>query len=486
MNQKRHAISVLRVSTDQQDLERQRRDVAAAARVHNLEITRTLELSDLSGTRMLTNAEVRRVLADLSRPDTDGVCISAIDRLVRPGELGDLAIFDAFQRARKKIWTPGQEIDLNTNSGFLTSGIMGVIAGFERQMILARTSAGREICRQRGGNPCGSVVLPRGVTYSKASGWAYVEPYASRVRKAYDLLFERRSWHDIAERIGGFTHNGIRISLMNSIWKGVRTYTEGREEPLELKVINPPLISPERWEAAQKIILEKRTRWAKTKRPPRCLLSGLLQCACGKRCYTRCGTRSAPRYYYYCSSNFPGRGPACGATSVRQEPADQTVERIISTRLLDAAYLRTILGRFRSNQPARDDNAEKVALQREKLEAERQRLLRMTIQGACSEGDYARESKRIEAEMRSLELLTPAPLPAAVDPAQLVVRITRAFTRFSKQPFEEKHNLMRTAFREIILENGTIPAVTLNGAFLDSANSLTPSCWSEKRSRRSL
>jgi DNA invertase Pin-like site-specific DNA recombinase len=124
----------------------------------------------------------------------------------------------------------GQEIDLTTQAGFLTSGVIGVIAGLERQMIMARTSAGREISRQRGGNPCGSIVLPRGVSYSKSAGWAYVEPHASQVRRAYDLLFERRSWHDIADRIGGgFTFNGIRNSLANPIWKGVRRYTEGRE-----------------------------------------------------------------------------------------------------------------------------------------------------------------------------------------------------------------------------------------------------------------
>jgi DNA invertase Pin-like site-specific DNA recombinase len=468
----------LRVSSDGQDLERQRRDVATAARVHNLEITRTLELPDLSGTKMLTNPEVRRVLADLSRSDIAGVVVSAIDRLVRPGELGDLGIFDAFQHTKKLIWTPGQEIDLTTHTGFLTSGIMGVIAGFERQMILARTSAGREICRQRGGNPCGSVVLPRGVSYSKSAGWAYEEPYASHVRKAYDLLFERRSWHDIADRIGGtFTHNGIRESLMNPIWKGVRRYTKNREEPLELKVLDPPLISPERWEAAQKIILEKRTRWAKTKRPPRFLLSGLMRCACGKPVYVRCGSRTQPRSYYYCASGFPGQGPRCSARSVQQPAADRMVEQIVSTQLLDAAFLKKLLAKFQTGQPARNQNVEALIHERGKLEVERQRLLRMTLKGACTEEDFARESKRIEAEMRGLDLLAAPSMPAALDPAQLVVRITRAFARFAKQPFGEKHNLLRTAFREIVLENGTIPAFTLNGAFFDSANSLTPSSW---------
>jgi hypothetical protein len=182
-----------------------------------------------------------------------------------------------------------------------------------------------------------------------------------------------------------------------------------------------------------------------------------------------------PRHYYDCSSQFPGHGPACGARSVQQAPADQTVDRIISTHLLDAPYLRMILGKFRSAEPPLDHNAEKLSCQREKLEAERQRLLRLTLKGACSEEDFARESKRIEEEMRGLDLLAPAPLPAAFDASKLVVRITRTFARFGKQPFEEKRDLLRAAVREIVLDDGTINALTLNGAFLDCANSLTRS-----------
>jgi DNA invertase Pin-like site-specific DNA recombinase len=472
------AIAILRVSTDQQDTARQKKDVAAAARIHNVEITRTVELQDVSGTKVLGHAEIRRALADLAQPDVAGVVVSAIDRLIRPGELGDLQIFDAFQRSKKVIFTPAQVIDLNTQAGFLTSGIMGVIAGFERQMILARTSAGREIARQRGGNPCGSVVLPRGVTFSKLSGWSYVEPHASQVRKAYDLLFERRSWHDIANRVGGWSFQGIRDSLRNPIWKGVRRYTENREEPLEIKVIDPPLISPARWEAAQKIILEKRTRWAKTKHiEPRFLLSGLLQCSCGKSVYLRCGGKLKPRHYYRCSSAIAGRGPWCGATSVRANAADHVVEEIVSTELVDPAFLRSILSRYQAGQPARDENAGKLARQREKLEAERQRLLRMTLKGTCTEEDFSRESRRIEAEIRNLDRLAPVPVPAVIDPAKLVVRITRTFARFRKQPMEEKRGVLRAVFREIVLDNGALTTITINGGFLDGVNLSEPSSW---------
>jgi hypothetical protein len=95
----------------------------------------------------------------------------------------------------------------------------------------------------------------------------------------------------------------------------------------------------------------------------------------------------------------------------------------------------------------------------------------MTLKDTCTEEDFARESKRIEAEMRDLDLLASALLPTTFDAGKLVIRITRAFARFGKQPFEEKRGLLRTAVREIVLEDGMIPALTLNGPFLDCVNS---------------
>jgi hypothetical protein len=92
------------------------------------------------------------------------------------------------------------------------------------------------------------------------------------------------------------------------------------------------------------------------------------------------------------------------------------------------------------------------------------------LKGACSEDDYARESKRIEHEMRDLDRLAPAPIPAAFDPAKTVVAITRAFSRFAKQSFAEKRDFLCSAIRDITLDNGAIAAITLNGSFLHTAN----------------
>jgi hypothetical protein len=44
-----------------------------------------------------------------------------------------------------------------------------------------------------------------------------------------------------------------------------------------------------------------------------------------------------------------------------------------------------------------------------------------------------------------------------------------------KQPLEEQRDLLRAAVKQIVVEDGTIPSITLNGAFCSGANSSTQS-----------
>jgi DNA invertase Pin-like site-specific DNA recombinase len=467
----RQAIAIVRVSTDVQDCERQRRDVAAAARVHHLKIVRTLELQGLSGTKMLSNAEVGRVLDDLSKPAIAGVIVASVDRLTRPGELGHLAIFDFFQRSKKLIWTAGQECDINTLPGFLTLGIQGVLSGVERMTIISRLKGGKETVRLRGGNVDSSAALPRGLSYSKKDGWRYVEPFASQIKVAFDLVLERRSWPDIAERIGWEYHETVRRTLRNTCWMGVRTYTRGRETPLQIPMGITPLISPERWQAAQAIMDQKHERWAKTKKPSRFLLSGLLTCSCGKPYYLRMGRAGKTRDYYFCSTGFPGRGPKCGASSIQTEAADKAVGQML-LRMLDPAFLKAALAKLQGSQPERDLDARKLARERAKLEAQRERLVTLVVEGTLTPADFKRQSERIEAGLKSLDALMAAPVPDALDTAQIIRALARAFARFGKQPFEKRRSVLREAITSITIDNAAIPSVTLNGGFLASLGSV--------------
>jgi site-specific DNA recombinase len=472
---KHRVIGIIRVSTDSQDLERQRVDVRSAARAHNLDVIRTLELSDLSGTKMLGAPQVRQALADLSRPDIDGVVCSAVDRLVRPGQLGDLAFFDSFQRSKKLIFTPGQIIDMTTNAGFLSTGILGVVAGFERQMILSRTLAGKEICRQRGGSPNGPQSIPRGLAYDKRTHkWSYVEPYASMIRQAYDLIFERRSYKEIARRLGGtLSHQVLRLTLRSPVWKGIRAYTAKREAPLEISMGIEPLISPERWEAAQRIMLDRHSTWLKIADvKSEHLLNGLVKCSCGQPMYLRGRGRLKWKSYYACRSSLKPKTNYCGAKTLQQPATDAAVSELISRRLIDPSFLREILGRREKAKPAHAATRARLDKERSKLEAERQKLLRLTLSGACTEDDFRRESKRIQSAISALDAVAPAETaPAAPDPAKLCVRLSAFAARLNRLPFAERRDVLRTAVRDVVInQNREITAITLNGSFLDGDN----------------
>jgi DNA invertase Pin-like site-specific DNA recombinase len=174
-------------------------------------------------------------------PAVDGVIVSAIDRLVHPNQLGDLAVFDPFQAQGKKIWTPAGETDLGTDSGFMSSAFTGVMAGLERRMLLARTLAGKEALRRQGRHVIGPQSLPRGIAYDKASArWSYREPDYSRIRQAYELLFRGESWQTIAEAVGGgWSSVGLRRTLLNPVWKGLRVYPAGMPLSKSAYRLNP-------------------------------------------------------------------------------------------------------------------------------------------------------------------------------------------------------------------------------------------------------
>lgn len=143
---------------------------------------------------------------------------------MRPDCFSDFGVLDHFKANRKVIFTPGNIIDPDSQSGFMESTLRAMFAGVERQLILQRTQGAKEALRREGKHPNGSRLLPRGVTYDRPTGkWSYAEPWASKVKLAYDLLFQGDSFQTIAQKTG-FSTRGIAYSLANPIWCGTRRY----------------------------------------------------------------------------------------------------------------------------------------------------------------------------------------------------------------------------------------------------------------------
>jgi DNA invertase Pin-like site-specific DNA recombinase len=233
--QRRKVFSLIRVSDnvqageDRNGIPRQRNDNRRTAARQDLEIVKELEVIDVSGKHVASDPQFQELFRALKRPDIAGVVVSSTDRIFRPQTFGDFAILDHFQQNKKLIWTAQDCIDPNTNAGWWTLLAMGGAAGQELQWFRKRALDAKERDRKKGWNPNGSNVLPRGISYDKATKQWSADPIeVARMRKAAEMVLEGSTWQLAAHTIGGgWTSSGLKRALQNPIWIGVRRYDRG-------------------------------------------------------------------------------------------------------------------------------------------------------------------------------------------------------------------------------------------------------------------
>ena len=153
----KNIIELLRVSTDLQDVARQRTDLERLKKRFNLSAVRTLELHGVSGTATLDNEQVQQILNDLGRPEVHGIGLSSLDRLFRPGKrYGQFAILDPFVDQGKMMWSWREgEIDPATDEGYDKCISAGGRAGAEWRELRRRTRDGRRETLEKGKLDCG-------------------------------------------------------------------------------------------------------------------------------------------------------------------------------------------------------------------------------------------------------------------------------------------------------------------------------------------
>jgi site-specific DNA recombinase len=476
----RTVVGLLRVSTDHQEMDRQQTDLERVKRAHGLDLIRTIPLKDVSGRTVLDNIEVQRMLADLKRPDITGVAVSALDRLFRPERFGDFAILDFFRESGKLIFSAKEGVlDPATDAGFVMSMMSGVQAGVEWRTLKSRTMAGKEERRKRGEHPHGLHTLPRGLTFERTrnadgkvirSRWAYTEPDSSRIRTAFDLLIQGESYRSIAAKIGGgWSGRSLYRTMSNPCWMGKRVYPADahREEPIEVSMNIEPLISPARWQAAQKVIRERHSSWTKTNlqgREPRFLGTGLLFCECGRKYYTDHDTRRFQHDTYFCSSALR-TGVRCGSHALRRELVDKAIREGLVSYLLDPTFLKMVLGN-RKREP-KPDTAQQTERELAKLATKRKRTHELYTEGFIEKAEFVERVNAIERAKAELETRLPAPEAAFPTAKELCTGFVRTLGTFEKEPFETQRGILRRVIRSIpVTATGTIEEFTVSGAFL--------------------
>jgi DNA invertase Pin-like site-specific DNA recombinase len=140
----------LRVSTGEQSVLNQERELIEAIRRHGWEIVATYRDEGISGAK---GREKRpgfdRVHKAIVRREINMVAAWSVDRLGR--SLQDLVAFLAeLQASRCELYLHQQGLDTSTPAGRALFGMLSVFADFERAMIVERTKAGLARARAQG------------------------------------------------------------------------------------------------------------------------------------------------------------------------------------------------------------------------------------------------------------------------------------------------------------------------------------------------
>ena len=158
MPKAKRAALYLRVSTDNQSVENQRRELTAIASQRGWQIVATYSDEGVSGAKGRDERPgLNAMLRDATRGKFDVVMCWSVDRIGR--SLSDLVNgLQELHTAGCDLFLAQQAIDTTTPAGKAMYQMLGVFSEFERSMIVARVNAGIARARESGtksGNPFG-------------------------------------------------------------------------------------------------------------------------------------------------------------------------------------------------------------------------------------------------------------------------------------------------------------------------------------------
>lgn len=167
------AAFYLRVSTDGQTTENQRRELAQVAERAGWQIVEVYEDAGISGAKGRDKRPAfDRLLKDSARRRFDLVAAWSVDRLGR--SLQDLVGFlTEIQGYRIDLYLHQQGVDTTTPAGRAMFGMLGVFAEFERAMISDRVKSGQSRARAQGkviGRPMIKADIEEAIRASLAAG----------------------------------------------------------------------------------------------------------------------------------------------------------------------------------------------------------------------------------------------------------------------------------------------------------------------------
>ncbi len=494
-------IELVRVSTEGQATEdragipAQRAANRRTAEQYGLEIVKTIELSNVSGSAVLLTPEIKELLRLIESPQIHGVVTKEFSRLMRPENFTDYALLQAFADTNTVLYLPEGPIDLASKSGRLLGTIRAAIAGLERTEILERIWAAKEEKRKAGKHPQGWITLPFGIGYDPPGAW-YYKPEAEKVREAFRLFLAGETSYWAVGRNVGIEPYNLRIILRNPIYTGWRVYNQRRdpspgarratadgrqldrpkilrspEEIIRIRVLDP-IVSEEDFQRVQQVLELKRQRhWrAGADYKHRFTYNGLLTCGgCGNSMYTHV---RKPHDWYVCKSRTTaerltrerqGLEP-CSNPYMRRERLEASIDRLFSECLSERDFLERVVAEYAARSRPSRGHSETLRLKREleRLEKKRQRVLEGYFENIIDreERDHRLADIGRDASLYRELMLRNHPLPLELTAENLA----EAFAPFHEWEFlsrSDKRRLLQAAVPEIHVQQYRVTGISL-------------------------
>jgi DNA invertase Pin-like site-specific DNA recombinase len=146
----RRVALYLRVSTVEQDVTNQRRELEAVARRHDWRVVAVFSDNGVSGAKgRAERPALNQLMKAVARRDVDVVAAWSVDRLGRSLQ-GLLEVLMEFRAKGIDLYLHQQGIDTSTPGGKAMYQMLGVFAELERELIRERVLAGMARARSQG------------------------------------------------------------------------------------------------------------------------------------------------------------------------------------------------------------------------------------------------------------------------------------------------------------------------------------------------
>jgi DNA invertase Pin-like site-specific DNA recombinase len=249
------------------------------------------------------------VLGQLGRGDR--LTVWKLDRLGRSViELND--IITDLRHREVSFRSLTEHIDTSTAQGWLFFQLLAAFAEFERELIIERTTAGKQRMIADGEHPGGVPMYG-----FEADHTTIIEAEAELLREGARRLLDGEP---LAQIVDDWHERGLRP----------RHAQRWRVTPLRGMLLNPrvvPIIGQETYDKLLRLYANSERR-KRQGRPAEHLLSGILRCGregCGQPMYRQSFMdRGKQRYTYHCkqAAKSGGRFTGCGKTTVAAPRAD--------------------------------------------------------------------------------------------------------------------------------------------------------------------